>query len=69
MTKAKIIASGPAPKTKGKKAPAKKNVVETVVAEVKEELNEPVDTVTIRKSWLVVAAIAAAALTLGHIVL
>ncbi len=31
--------------------------VEQIVEDVKEELNEPVDTFTVRKSWLIVGAI------------
>lgn len=46
----------------------KQKIEETVVeavADVKEELNEPVDTFTVRKSWLIVAAIVATVVIIG----
>lgn len=61
----KTIASGPAPKAKKKKLSEKIQdkieIYENKIAQIDDvilnELNEPVDTFTVRKSWLVVAAI------------
>ena len=64
MAKTKTtIASGPAPKTVKKKTVRKKieeavvDPVVELVEDIKDDLNEPVETFTIRKSWLIVAAI------------
>ena len=82
MTKTKTIASGPAPKPKKTvKKKIEQAVVEPaveLVEEVKEaasaavdstleELNEPVETFTIRKSWLVVAAIVVTVVAIAFI--
>lgn len=41
--------------------------IEQIVEDVKTELNEPVDTITVRKSWLIVAAIVFAVVTIAAI--
>lgn len=50
----------------GKAAPVIETVTE-IVEEIKDELNEPVETFTVRKSWLIVAAVVVTVMTIAFI--